>query len=57
MTSEQTVKLKQNSLGLYNMTIENKHGEVKKFTNLTFGTAIRVMEEELYKGEMNEERD
>lgn len=57
MTSEQTIKLNQNILGLYDMTIENKHGEIKRFNNLTFGVAIRVMEEELYKGEADEERD
>jgi len=54
MKSEQTVRLKQNLSGLYDLTIEDKLGKVTKVTNLTFEEAIRVMEKELAK---NEKRD
>lgn len=57
MRSEQTVRLRQNLTGLYDVTIENRHGEIKTFTNLRFNVAIKKMEEELYKGEANEERN
>ena len=57
MRSEQTVKLRQNLTGLYDVTIENIHGEINTFTKLRFNVAIKKMEEELYKGEADEERN
>ena len=57
MRSEQTVKLKQNLAGMYDVTIEDKHGRIKPINNLRFNVAIKMIEEELYKGEAHEERD
>lgn len=57
MKSEQTIKLKQNLAGMYDVTIEDKHGRIKTINNLRFNVAIKMIEEELYKGEAHEERD
>lgn len=57
MISEQTVKLRQNLAGLYDVTLEDKKGRIKQINNLTFKVAIKMIEDELYKGEFNEKRD
>ena len=57
MRSEQTIRLKQNLAGMYDVTIEDKHGRIKTINNLKFNVAIKMIEEELYKGEAHEERD
>lgn len=57
MRSEQTGRLKQNLAGMYDVTIEDKHGRIKTINNLKFNVAIKMIEEELYKGEAHEERD
>ena len=57
MISEQTVKLRQNLSGLYDITLEDKKGRIKQINNLTFKVAIKMIEDELYKGEFDEKRD
>ena len=57
MKSEQTVKLKRNLAGMYDITVEDKHGRIKTINNLRFNVAIKMIEEELRKGELDEERD
>ena len=60
MKSEQTVKLKQNLSGLYDVTIEDKKGRIKSINNLTFEVALKIIDEELWnfaKEQINEERD
>ena len=57
MISEQTVKLRQNLAGLYDITLEDKKGRIKQINNLRFEVAIKMIDEELYKGEFNEKRD
>lgn len=57
MISEQTVKLRQNLSGLYDITLEDKKGRIKQINNLKFEVAIKMIDEELYKGEFDEKRD
>ena len=57
MKSEQIVRLKQNLSGLYDVTIEDKHGRIKTINNLQFNVAIKEIEKELYKGEADEKRN
>ena len=57
MMSEQTVKLRQNLSGLYDVTIEDKKGRIKTHNNLSFNVAIRMIEEELSRGVIDEKRD
>lgn len=57
MISEQTVKLRQNLAGLYDVTLEDKKGRIKTINNLTFPVAIKMIDEELTKGELDEERN
>ena len=57
MKSEQIVRLKQNLSGLYDVTVEDKHGRIKTINNLQFNVAIKEIEKELYKGEADEKRN
>ena len=57
MITEQTVKMKQNLSGTYDVTIEDKKGRVKTIHNLTFERAIKTIGMELNEGEVDEKGD